>query len=160
MEIDPGFLAPCGLYCGVCGVYYATRDENEKFLEKLLNMYQSGMPGVDELAKLTIKDLECEGCMSDRVSFFCRVCAIKTCTKEKGYAGCHECADFPCSHVENFPMPVGKKVIMRAIPYWREHGTEKWVRDEESRYLCPECGHQLFRGAKRCNKCKTPVDVD
>ena len=160
MQINPGFLAPCGLYCGVCGVYYATRDKNEKFLEKLLNMYQSNMPDVDELNELTIKDLECDGCMSDRVSFFCRVCAIKTCTKEKSYAGCHECADFPCSHLENFPMPVGKKVIMRAIPYWREHGTEKWVRDEESRYQCPECGHQLFRGAKRCNKCKTPVDVD
>jgi len=157
MEIDPGFLAPCGLYCGVCGVHYATRDGNEKFLQKLLNMYQSGIPQLDEL---TTEDLECEGCLSDRVSFFCRVCEIKKCTKEKGYAGCHECADFPCSHVENFPMPVGKKVIMRAIPYWREHGTEKWVRDEESRYLCPECGHHLFRGAKRCNKCKTPVDLD
>ena len=52
-------------------------------------------------------------------------------------------------------MPVGKKVIMRAIPYWREHGTEKWVRDEESRFGCPGCGHQLFRGAKRCNECPT-----
>ena len=157
MEINPGFLAPCGLYCGVCGVYYATRDENEKFLQKLLNVYQGRIP---QLEDLTTKDLECDGCMSDRVSFFCRVCSIKTCTKEKGYAGCHECADFPCSHVENFAMPVGKKVIMRAIPSWREHGTEKWVRDEESRYLCPECGHHLFRGAKRCNKCKTPVDLD
>ena len=157
METNPGFLAPCGLYCGVCGVYYATRDENEKFLQKLLQMYQSGIPQLDEV---TTEDLKCDGCMSDRVSIFCRICAIKTCAKEKEYAGCHECADFPCSHVESFPMPVGKKVIMRAIPYWREHGTEKWVRDEESRYLCPECGHQLFRGAKRCNKCKTPVDVD
>ena len=157
MEINSDFLAPCGLYCGVCGVYYATRDENEKFMQKLLNVNQSGAPQLDEL---TTDDLQCEGCLSDRVSVFCRVCAIKACTSEKGYAGCHECGDFPCSHVENFPMPVGKKVIMRAIPYWREHGTEKWVRDEESRYLCPECGHQLFRGAKRCNKCKTPVDVD
>ena len=41
MAINPGFLAPCGLYCGVCGVYYATRDENEKFLQKLLNVYKS-----------------------------------------------------------------------------------------------------------------------
>ena len=157
MEINPGFLAPCGLYCGVCGVYYATRDQNEKFLQKLLNAYQSGIPQLD---KLTTEDLKCDGCMSDRVSVFCRVCAIKSCTKEKGYTGCHECTDFPCSHVESFPMPVGKKVIMRAIPYWREHGTEKWVRDEEARYLCPGCGHHLFRGAKRCNKCKLPVNVD
>jgi len=158
MEIDPGFLAPCGLYCGVCGVYYATRDKNDKFLDKLLKMYQSNVP--EQLEEVTIEDLKCDGCMSDRVSVFCRVCAIKSCNKERGYVGCHECDDFPCSHIESFPMPVGKKVITRAIPYWREHGTEKWVRDEESRYRCPECDHQLFRGAKRCNKCKTPVDVD
>ena len=30
-------------------------------------------------------------------------------------------------------MPVGKKVILRAVPYRREHGTEKWVCDEEAR---------------------------
>ena len=57
-------------------------------------------------------------------------------------------------------MPVGKKVIMRAIPYWKEHGTEKYVKDEIKRYHCPECGNPLFRGAKRCNKCNITVDVD
>jgi predicted RNA-binding Zn-ribbon protein involved in translation (DUF1610 family) len=49
---------------------------------------------------------------------------------------------------------------LRAIPYWRQVGTEKWVRDEEARYNCPNCGHSLFRGAKRCNRCKTDVDLD
>ncbi|MFC1822123.1 DUF3795 domain-containing protein [Thermodesulfobacteriota bacterium] len=41
MEINPNFLAPCGLYCGVCGVYYATRDKNLKFLEKLFAFYKT-----------------------------------------------------------------------------------------------------------------------
>jgi len=31
-------------------------------------------------------------------------------------------------------MTVGKKVILRAIPYWREFGTEKWIQDEEARW--------------------------
>ena len=51
-------------------------------------------------------------------------------------------------------------ISLASIPYWREHGTEKYVRDEEDRYICPECGHKLFRGAKRCNKCKVAVDLD
>jgi len=68
--------------------------------------------------------------------------------------------EFPCSLIENFPMPVGQKVILRAIPHWRSVGTEQWVEDEEARYLCPTCGHRLFRGAKQCNKCKTAVDLD
>jgi Protein of unknown function (DUF3795) len=157
MTINENCLAPCGLYCGVCGVFFATRDNNEKFLEKLLGVYQGKIPGLDHL---TAEDLKCEGCLSDRVSFFCRVCAIKDCTREKGYEGCHECDDFPCGHIDNFPMPVGKRVILRAIPHWREHGTEKWVADEEARYHCPQCDNTIFRGAQRCNQCKTPLDLD
>lgn len=30
---DKNLMAPCGLYCGACGVYIATRDKNEKFRE-------------------------------------------------------------------------------------------------------------------------------
>lgn len=157
MELKNEFLAHCGLYCGVCGVYYATRDDNEKFLTRLLEMYQQKIPG---LKGVSIEDLKCNGCLSDRVSLFCRTCSIKACNEEKGYSGCHQCDDFPCEHIEKFPVPIGKKVILRAIPYWREHGTEKWVTDEEARYHCPECGHKVFRGAKRCNQCKTEVDLD
>jgi predicted RNA-binding Zn-ribbon protein involved in translation (DUF1610 family) len=57
-------------------------------------------------------------------------------------------------------MPVGKKVMLRAIPQWREWGTEKWVGEEEKRYVCPSCGYQLFRGAKRCRNCDVSVDRD
>ena len=157
MEINQNFLSPCGLYCGVCGVYYATRDNNDGFLEKLLGFYQNQMPGLE---KLSIDDLRCQGCLSEKISFLCGACRIKECTHQKGYSGCHECDDFPCIHMEEFPVPVGKKVALRSIPYWREHGTQKWVQDEEARYICPQCEHILFRGAKRCNKCKTPVDLD
>ena len=36
MEKNEKLLSPCGLYCGVCGIYYATRDNNQKFMDKLL----------------------------------------------------------------------------------------------------------------------------
>ena len=157
MAVNEKFLSPCGLYCGVCGVYYATRDNNEKFLVKLLAVYQEKIPGLNDL---TTEDLRCDGCLSDRKSILCQTCAIRDCTQEKGYQGCHECKDWPCGHIEHFPVPVGKKVIQRAIPHWREHGTEKWVADEEARYVCPECSNRIFRGAKRCNKCKKLLDLD
>ena len=151
METKKEWLAPCGLYCGVCGIMIADRDNNEKFKERLAGVY-GVKPG----------DIKCGGCLAedDKVFGYCRVCPIKTCVREKGFENCTPCDEFPCSYVENFPMPVGKKVILRAIPQWREWGTGKWVEEEEKRYHCPECGQPLFRGAKRCRNCKEPVDVD
>jgi hypothetical protein len=149
MEINPELLAPCGLYCGVCGIRIAHRENNQKFKERLSSVYQ-----------VPAEELACEGCLSEVVFKYCRVCPIKSCTQKRGFQGCHQCKEFPCPHIQHFPMPVGKKVMLRAIPQWGELGTEKWVAAEEERYHCPACGYPLFRGAKRCRNCKAPVDQD
>jgi hypothetical protein len=151
MEVKKEWIPPCGLYCGVCAIMYATRDENEKFRERLAPVYG-----------LSPDEIRCEGCLAegDAVFSYCRVCPIKNCAGEKGYEGCYQCDDFPCQFIEEFPMPVGKRVMLRAVPRWREVGTEKWVEEEEARYRCPHCGAELFRGAKRCRVCKESVDVD
>ena len=31
---------------------------------------------------------------------------------------------------------------------------------EEARYVCPECGNKVFRGAVRCNQCKVKLSLD
>jgi len=153
VEIKPELLAPCGLYCGVCSIYIAHRDHNQKFKKALTKVYKPFIRGIE--------DIKCTGCLSDKEVFpVCRRCPIKECVEQKNLDGCHQCDDFPCKYIENFPIEVGKKVIMRSIPQRRELGTEKWVELEEKRYHCPECGNVLFRGAKRCNKCGIPVDVD
>ncbi len=149
MGTQAELAAPCGLYCGVCGVYIAHRDNNEKFKERLTGVYGVGADRI-----------KCRGCLSDEPFFYCRTCVIKSCTRDKGIEGCHQCDDFPCGTIDDFPLPVGKKVILRAVPYWREHGTEMWMREEEKRYLCPHCGYALFRGARSCRSCKAAVDLD
>ena len=162
MAVNPDFVAPCGLYCGVCAIHIAGRDNNEKFKAALVNLYQGNLgkgtlPGSENL---TLADIHCGGCLSGDLFMHCKQCEIRQCTMDKGYEGCHQCSDFPCEFIDEFSMTIGKKVILRAIPYWREHGTEKWIADEEARYVCPECGNKLFRGAQRCNQCKTAVDLD
>ncbi len=142
-------LAPCNLYCGVCGILKAHRENNVTLKERLSSFY-GVLP----------EEIACNGCLSDTRFTFCRSCSIRSCTEEKGLEGCHQCEDFPCSFIDDFPVPVGKKVILRATPVRREIGTEKWVEQEEARYLCPHCGHKLFRGTKRCRSCKEPVDLD
>ncbi len=162
MAVDKSLIAPCGLYCGVCAIYIADRDNNIKLKEKLVNLYKgnSGKGTLVGSENLSVNDIHCKGCLSDDVFFYCKKCEIKDCNSDKGYEGCYECKEFPCEYIQNFPMDVGKKVILRAIPYWKEVGTEKFIEDEEARYICPQCGNHLFRGAVKCNQCKAVLDID
>jgi len=163
MATNPEFHSQGGLYCGVCAIYIATQDDNAKLKQGLLRMYQGGSPGKGTLPNsdtLTMDDIHCGGCFSDDLFMHCKQCEIRDCTEKKGYSGCHECDDFPCRYIDEFPMTIGKKVIMRSVPYRREVGTEQWAQDEEARYVCPECGNRVFRGVMKCNQCKAPLDLD
>ena len=163
MTVNPDFLSPCGLYCGVCAIHIAHRDNNEKLKERLVSLYRGNTPGkgiLPNAENLTVNDIHCGGCLSRDLFMHCRQCGIRNCTGEKGYSGCHECGDFPCRHIDAFPMAVGKKVILRAVPHRRKAGTEQWVQDEEARYVCPACGANAFRGAMKCSRCKAVLDLD
>ena len=151
-------MAPCGLYCGVCGIYIATRDRNEKFKAVMANLYGTKP-----------EDTECMGCMQPeppkKLYNFCRVCTIRECVRAKGYYSCHQCKEWPCSMIENFGFATGVRVMKRTIPIWRskvgkygkEKGSVEWARAECKRYHCSACGKPLFRGAQRCRACKTSV---
>ena len=163
MKTNPNFISPCGLYCGVCAIYIAHRDNNQKFKKGLVSLYQGSVHGKGSLPNsetLSTESIRCQGCLSNDLFMHCRQCEIRVCTKEKGYSGCHQCDEFPCQYIDNFSMAVGKKVILRSVPHRRKVGTKQWVQDEEARYFCPECGNKVFRGVVKCNQCKTKLDLD
>ncbi|RJP52004.1 MAG: DUF3795 domain-containing protein [Anaerolineaceae bacterium] len=88
MAINPNFISPCGLYCGVCAIYIAARDNNIKLKERLVNLYKGGTPGMGTLPnsdKLSTENIHCGGCLSDDLFLHCQQCEIRSCTKEKGY---------------------------------------------------------------------------
>jgi hypothetical protein len=141
--------APCGLYCGDCGVYIATTEKNEKIREKFSKLYMA-----------PLAETKCLGCLSenpDDIFFYCKVCSIKTCVKEKNIEGCFQCDQFPCAHVDNFPVAEGKKRILQSVPRWKKLGTEKWLEEEAKRHQCPTCKTAQYRGAKFCRSCKSPL---
>ncbi len=163
LKINPAFASPCGLYCGVCAIYIAHRDKNQKFKDRLVALYKGGVPGKGTLPgseNLSAEDIRCGGCLSDDLFMHCKQCEIRKCAQDKGYTGCHQCDEFPCQYIENFSMAVGKKVILRSVPHRKKVGTEQWIRDEEARYICPECGNKVFRGVVTCNRCKAGLDLD
>jgi hypothetical protein len=151
-------MAPCGLYCGACGVYLAKRDGNEKFRALLGNLYGTKP-----------EETVCDGCMQTdpgkKLYSYCRVCGIRSCVLGKGFYSCHQCKEWPCKQIENFPLATGARVMQRAIPLWRAKvaeagdaaGSVAWARAECERYHCPECGKPLFRGAQSCRACKANI---
>ena len=151
-------MAPCGLYSGTCGIFIATRDDNPKFKTVLGRLYGTRP-----------EETECLGCMQadppGKRFAYCEACSIRDCVISKGYYSCHQCGDWPCSRIENFPIATGLRVMKKAIPEWRSRvaaagdakGSEAWARSECARYHCAACGAPLFRGAQRCRACKQPV---
>ena len=146
-------VTPCGYCCLSCPAY-----ENSQCTDELAIQKEAAR------ANLPVEKIkgDCAGCRTKQGKphgdILCQT--YDCCVNVKGLEFCYQCDDFPCDHINNFPFPVGKKVMLRAIPQWREMGTEKWVEAEEKRYICPHCGYKLFRGAQRCRNCKEPVDQD
>lgn len=148
-------MAPCGLYCGACGIYMATRDDSAK-LQAIMGRLYGPKP----------EDTACLGCMQqgdEKVHFaYCQICEIRQCVREKDFYSCHQCDDWPCHHFTEFEYPIGVRVRERAIPLWKqkaaefgdEQGSIEWARAELERYHCSACGEPLFRGAQRCRACK------
>ena len=146
MKVNPELLAPCGLYCGVCSIYRADKQNNEKLKQKLAKAYWCKP-----------EQIECDGCLSDNKYFYCEQCNIRACVHDKGLSGCHQCADWPCSHVENYPFPLANKFMKKSIPARKERSDEEWIEWEVNNWTCKSCGAMAFRGARRCPDCKVDL---
>ena len=158
---NKNLMAPCGLYCGACGVYIATRDNNEKFKAIMGKLYGTKPD-----------ETECFGCMQPdppkKLYCYCKDCKIRNCIKSKNYYSCHQCNDWPCSMIESFGLKTGLRVMKRTIPIWKDKvkklgdkiGSVEWARTECKRYHCSKCGEPLFRGAQRCRVCKKDVTAE
>ncbi|MHA1271267.1 MAG: DUF3795 domain-containing protein [Candidatus Helarchaeota archaeon] len=144
--MNKDLFAPCGLYCGVCGIYYADKNNDIKLKEKLAAAYWT-KPEM----------IRCNGCLSDLKFQFCEKCEIRKCVFEKKISGCHECSLFPCIKIENYPFKLATKFMLKSIPVRKTMNDEEWVAWEENNWKCENCGEINFRGAKRCRKCKTEL---
>ena len=146
MPVNPNLLAPCGLYCGVCAIYYADKHNDEKMKEKLAKVYFN-----------TPDQIKCDGCLSDNLYPYCKSCSIRRCVTKRELAGCHECDDFPCRKVTKFPFELAKKYMMKSIPARKERTDEEWVAWEENHWTCKNCNTLNFRGANKCHNCKEEI---
>lgn len=129
----------CGLYCGSCPQYLAT---------KAGTAVELGLEA-------------CQGCKSDVVAAdWCAICAHKECARDKGLDFCFECTDYPCPDLEDmrnaqeWPYHTEIYDYMATI---KEQGKEAWLCQMKKRWSCPSCGTEATWWDLSCQDCGTPL---
>jgi len=136
--------AACGLYCGSCGIYLATRENNtEKLLQYALVLNQS------------LNETFCDGCRADRKSAHCsRMCLFIKCTLQKSIEFCGVCPEFPCKELTDFQSKMPHRIeILESQNRLKEIGWEQWLIEMKENYSCPQCNTVNSAYALDCRRC-------
>lgn len=121
--------AICGLFCPACQMFIDTKGNPEK------------LEGRAKAFGIAIEELQCKGCRSDQLCFFCREhCYMKPCATKKGYDFCGECPEYPCAELKTFQAQAPHRLeLWESQTRIKEVGYETWYLEMIDRYTCPEC---------------------
>lgn len=124
-------IAPCGMNCRLCMAY-----QREK--------------------------KKCSGCRSDDHTkpVYCTSCVLKNCaTIQNNSSGlCYECDKFPCRRLKQLDKRYRTKYHMSMIEnllHIEQQGIEAFLKNEEIRWTCVECGNIVSVHRNACFRCKT-----
>jgi len=130
----------CGLYCGSCPSYLATKAGKAAEL------------GLDE----------CQGCRSDVVAkSWCAICTHKACARAKGVEFCYECDEYPCPDLEGFKNAPDWPYHTEIYDYMatiKTRGKEAWLCEMRTRWSCPSCGREASWWDLACQGCGTTLN--
>jgi hypothetical protein len=89
-------------------------------------------------------------------------CKIVLCLESKGLDFCYQCNDYPdnCqmfSFMYKDNLKRGENLI-RNLSEIKQGKVEEWLREEERKWRCPECGKPTAMwGLKECYHCGKPL---
>ena len=145
----------CGLYCGACGIYRATRDNDEEKLEE----FARGLSAKTGY-QFSVDDVRCDGCLvNGRLDLWCRKCQIRVCEKlQSSKERCSDCVEFPCTQLTDFRDDGMNhhSEITDNLEQIKKNGVDVWVEYEEKRWTCPECKTNLSWYDPNCPGCGAP----
>ncbi len=128
------FIAPCGMNCKLCVAY--------QFKEKDLN-------------KKGFHRKYCPGCIPRGKN--CKYMANKCELVGKGKLRfCYECEEFPCKRLKSLDKRYHTKYHMSMIKnleFIRKYGMDKFLKQEEKKWKCPECGDVICCHNGLCLSC-------
>jgi len=125
-----GMIAPCGMNCGLCIGHLRKRKPCR------------GCLGNNDINKP-------DGCKS------CIVVACELLAKtESGF--CYECPKYPCRRLKTLDKRYSTKYGMSMfenLTFIKENGLENFLKSEEEKWTCPNCGSGLSVHRDNCLIC-------
>lgn len=141
---NTNLVSACGLYCGSCGIYLATReDDNEKILQYAVVLNQ------------TFEETLCDGCGAERKSKHCsEMCTFIDCKQKKGVRFCTECNEFPCQELKDFRSKMPHRAEIIDSQYrMQEIDIENWLTEMKDYFSCQQCKTVNSAYHLACRKC-------
>jgi len=136
-------VAYCGLFCEACGVYIATKADDQADLERIAKRMGT-----------TKEEIRCEGCRSGVLSPHCRECSFRDCATKKGIANCEDCDSFPCAPLVEFQKQAPHRAeLFESAAYRGKNGVDAWFAKMQADYACPKCGNVNSPYYGACKKC-------
>jgi hypothetical protein len=96
--MEEKYIAMCGLDCGSCAAFIATKNNDDKLREKTAGEWtERYRKDGRNKPPVQAKDINCCGCLSDGPIYVnCFKCEIRKCEFGKGIKNCKECKDYRC----------------------------------------------------------------
>ncbi len=135
--------AICGLFCESCGIFIATKEQNESELERIAAMM-----------KTTKEEIKCAGCRSTVLSHHCRDCEFKKCSKDNNVDNCEDCEKHPCEKLRHFQKQLPHRAeLFESAKYRKDNGLDSWIVKMTKDYSCESCGYINSPYYGTCKKC-------
>jgi len=114
-------IAPCGMNCAICSGYLAlTHQVKEK----------------------GVRIPYCPGCRprNKQCAFLKKRCALLA---NNSLRSCSQCLDFPCSnlqHLDKRHRSFFRMSMIENLQFIEKHGIVEFLKKEEEKWQCPQCG--------------------
>ena len=94
----PEHIAYCGLDCSACDAFKASQAKDIEHMKQIADRWNRELN-----TEFTVKDIECDGCLSQRISGWCQsICAIRPCAEKQNAKTCAHCSEYSCEILETF----------------------------------------------------------
>ncbi len=155
--------AACGTFCGACPAYLAKHSDDEQIKMRLQKRLSSQPPkavkGIPDPGWMD--GLLCDGCLSGgMLAAHCQNCAIRKCaTNKQPDMRCAGCDELPCHRITGLMNMGGylhRKEYLPNLNKMSEMGVQEWVKYEEERWRCTQCGMPMSWYDAECVGCGEP----